>query len=78
MTNIQRFREAAIRPLAAAGSTRVWNVMIDLVAQAGRYPQRTTNFANFVVDGEQRYWVHISIDRLTGEVLDKQVEVVKE
>ena len=32
----------------------------------------------FVVDGEQRYWVHVAIDRMTGQVLDKQVEVVKE
>jgi hypothetical protein len=78
MTNIQRFREAAIRPLAAAGSTRVWNLMIDLIAQTGRYPQGTSNLASFMVEGEQRYWVHIAIDRFTGKVLDKQVEVVKE
>jgi hypothetical protein len=51
--------------------------MIDVIAQTGRYPQGTTNPANFVVEGEQRYWVHIAIDRFTGQVLDKQVEVVK-
>jgi hypothetical protein len=28
--------------------------------------------------GEQNYWVHIAIDRFTGQVLDKQIEVVNE
>jgi hypothetical protein len=27
---------------------------------------------------KQRYWVHVAIDRLTGLVIDKQVEVVNE
>jgi hypothetical protein len=52
--------------------------MIDVIAQTGRYPQGTSNPAYFVVDGEQRYWVHVAIDRYTGQVLDKQVEAVKE
>jgi hypothetical protein len=31
------------------------------------------------VEGEQHYWVdHLAIDRFTGQVLDKQVEAVKE
>jgi hypothetical protein len=78
MQNIDRFREAFLRPLAAVGNTRVWNLMIDVIAQTGRYPQWTTNPADFVVDGEQRYWVHVAIDRYTGQILDKQIEVVKE
>jgi hypothetical protein len=78
MQNIQRFHEAFLRPLAAVANTRVWNLMIDLIAQTGRYPQGTSDPANFVVDGEQRYWVHVAIDRYTGKVLDKQIEVVKE
>ncbi len=78
MQNVDRFREAFIRPLAAVGNTRVWNLMIDVIAQTGRYPQGANNPANFVVDGEQRYWVHVAIDRFTGQVLDKQVEVVKD
>ena len=79
--NIQRMHESATRALAAVGQTRVWNLMIDVVAQAGRYPPSATTAADlpkFVVDGEQRYWVHVAIDRFTGQVLDKQVEVVKE
>jgi len=78
MQNIDRFREAFLRPLAAVANTRVWNLLIDVVAQTGRYPQGATNPANFVVDGEQRYWVHVAIDRYTGQVVDKQVEVVKD
>ena len=33
---------------------------------------------NFFVEGEQRYWVHVAIDRFTGQVIDKQIEVVNE
>lgn len=31
-----------------------------------------------IVEGEQRYWMHVAIDRFTGQVLDKQIEVVNE
>jgi hypothetical protein len=76
--NVQRFREAALRSLSASGQTRVWNLMIDLVAQVGRYPRTASALPSFNVEGEQRYWVHIAIDRLTGQVLDKQIEIIKE
>jgi hypothetical protein len=33
---------------------------------------------DFVVEGEQRYWVHVAIDRVTGKVIDKRIEVVNE
>ena len=75
---VARFREAPVRALAAAGQTRVWNLMIDLVAQTGRYPASAKTLANFTVEGEQRYWVHLAIDRFTGQIVDKQVEIVKE
>jgi hypothetical protein len=32
----------------------------------------------FIVGGEQRYWVPVAIDRFTGEVIDKPIEVVNE
>lgn len=76
--NIQRFHEAPIRALASAGQARVWNLLIDLVAQTGRYPVTASDPAKFLVEGEQHYWVHVAIDRYTGKILDKQVEVVKE
>jgi len=78
LSYIQRFREAPIRALAAAGQTRVWNLLIDVVAQTGRYPESASDLSKFVVEGEQHYWVHVAIDRYTGQVIDKQIEVVKE
>ncbi len=75
---IQGFREAPVRALASVGQTRVWNLLIDVIAQTGRYTQSAKTPANFLVEGEQRYWVHVAIDRYTGQVLDKQIEVVKE
>jgi hypothetical protein len=30
------------------------------------------------MEGEQHYWVYVAIDRFTGRVLDKQIEVVNE
>ena len=75
---IQRLRQSAIRPLVSCGQTRVWNLMIDLVAQTGRYPQSATGLSNFLVEGEKRYWLHVAIDRATGRVIDRQLEAVNE
>jgi hypothetical protein len=33
---------------------------------------------DFVLEGEQRYWVHMAIDRFAGRVLDKPIELVNE
>jgi hypothetical protein len=74
---IPRYRESAIRALSSVGTTRTWNLMIDLIAQSGRVSGTGTT-SSFSVEGEQRYWVHLAIDRYTGKVLDKEVELVKE
>jgi hypothetical protein len=29
------------------------------------------------VEGEQHFWVHVAIDRFTGKVIDKQIEVLE-
>jgi len=58
------------------GTTRVSNLMIDVIAQTGRFPSSASSLANFNVEGERRYWVHVEIDRYTGKVLDEQVEEV--
>ena len=71
-------RELVIRAFSDAGQTRTWNLMIDVVAQSGRYPPNASTLAGFLVEGEQHYWVHVAIDRFTGQVLDKQIEVVNE
>jgi hypothetical protein len=59
-------------------TTGVGNLLIDVVAQSGRYPPGETDPKKFIVEGEQHYWVHVAIDRFTGQVIDRQVEVVKE
>lgn len=76
--SIQRLRETAIRPLAGIGQVRVWNFMFDVVAQVGRFPASATALEGFVVEGEKRYWMHLSIDRLTGRVIDRHLELVNE
>jgi hypothetical protein len=71
-------RELISRSLAEVGQTRTWNLLIDLIAQSGRYPPNATSLAQFVVEGEKRYWLHVAIDRFTGEVIDRQLEAVYE
>jgi hypothetical protein len=75
---LQRLRDTTIRALSSAGQTRVWNLMIDLVVQPGLYPISATGFNNFMVQGAVHYWIHLSIDRLTGKLLDRRVETLKE
>jgi hypothetical protein len=75
-------REAVVRALAEPSDTRTWNLLIDLVAQAGRYPPTaisagtTAALSQFDVQGERHYWLHLAIDRYTGKVIDEQLEVV--
>ena len=72
-------RESIARALGEADQTRTWNLLIDVIGQSGRYPPNATSFENgFVVEGEQRYWVHVAIDRFTGQVIDKRIEIVNE
>jgi hypothetical protein len=82
MAYAKRYHEAPIRALVNGTQTRVWNLMIDVVAQTGRFPASaataSTPLAVFMVEGERRYWVHVAIDRFTGKVIDEQVEEVKE
>ena len=75
---IQRMRESAIRPLSDAGQTRVWNLLIDVVAQTGRYGSNATTLSQFGIEGEKRCWIHVAIDRYTGEIIDRQTEEVNE
>jgi hypothetical protein len=71
-------RESIARALGEADQTRTWNLLIDVIAQSGRYPPNASSLAGFLVEGEQHYWVHVAIDRFTGQVVDKQIEVVNE
>lgn len=71
-------RELVMRAFTDATQTRTWNLLIDLVAQSGGYPPGSSALTNFNIQGEQHYWVHVAIDRFTGQVIDKQIEVVNE
>jgi Tfp pilus assembly protein PilX len=71
-------REAALRALSDAGTTRTWTLLVDLVAQVGHYPPGSTSLKQFVVDGEKRYWLHLTLDRYTGQVVDRVLEPVYE
>jgi hypothetical protein len=52
--------------------------MIDVIAQSGRYPPTAAGLGDFIVEGEKRYWLHVAIDRFTGEIIDQQLEAVYE
>jgi hypothetical protein len=81
----EEIREAIPRALAEVVQTRTWGLLIDIVAQSGHYPPNaasgpnlTNPLANFVVDGEKRYWLHIAIDRFDGSIVGQQLEEVIE
>jgi Tfp pilus assembly protein PilX len=71
-------KETIARALTDATQTRTWGLLIDVIAQSGKYAPGETDLRRFNVTGEQHYWVHVAIDRFTGWVIDKQIEVVNE
>jgi hypothetical protein len=74
-------KETVVRALGDTTQTRTWGLLIDVIAQTGKFVPGATSVDQgnkFVVEGEQRYWVHVAIDRFTGWVIDKQIEVVNE
>jgi len=75
---IKRRREAPIRALSDIGNVRTWNLLIDVIAQSGRYLKNADNINQFTVEGERRYWLHVAIDRYTGKVVSRQLEPVFE
>jgi hypothetical protein len=75
---LKQTSEAPVRALTGPSQTRTWNLLIDVVAQTGRYPAGATGAAGFLVEGERRYWISIAIDRYTGRIIDQQWEAVNE
>src|SRR6266516_3877321 len=70
-------QETVARALGDTTQTRTWGLLIDVIAQSGRYAPDATSVTQankFIVQGEQHYWVHVAIDRFTGQVIDKQIE----
>lgn len=76
--DLKHEREAAVRALAEAGMTGTWNLLIDLIAQSGRYAPVASGLEDFIVEGEARMWVHVAINRFTGEIVDIKTERVEE
>ena len=74
-------RNTISRVLAEVGQTRTWNLMIDVIAQTGKYAPATPDLTDpkkFIVQGEKRYWLHLVLDRDTEAVLGAQLEEVTE
>jgi len=79
-------KETIARALAEVGQTRTWNLLIDVIAQTGRYSPDTTNINQsnkFTVECEKRYWLHIALGRDLNDdgsvdVLGTQLEEVIE
>ena len=71
-------RETIARALSEVVQTRTWGLLIDLVAQTGHYKPNATGLADFIVEGEKRYWLHIAIDRFDGTIVGQQLEEVIE
>jgi hypothetical protein len=71
-------KETAARALSEVTQTRTWGLFIDVIAQSGRYPPAAAALKDFVVEGEKRYWLHVSIDRFSGAIVDQQLEAVEE
>jgi Tfp pilus assembly protein PilX len=72
--NNKAYGETPVRALAANISDRVWNLLIDVAAQSGHLGPQADGLEDFRVEGERRYWLHLAIDRYTGEVIDSQME----
>jgi hypothetical protein len=71
-------REVIARALSDVTGSRTWTVLIDVIAQSGRYGPSAKTLSDFYVEGERRFWVHVALDRFTGQVVDMQMEPVFE
>ena len=77
-TASQDIKDTFARALSEVTQTRTWGLLIDLVAQTGHYKPNATGLADFVVEGEKRYWLHVAIDRFDGTIVGQQLEEVTE
>jgi hypothetical protein len=74
--SIKDRRQVVSRALSSGTTVRAWNFMLDLVVQSGRLSPKAVGLADFNAAAERRYWVHFSVDRLTGKLLDVRWERV--
>jgi hypothetical protein len=71
---IKASREAIAKALTDAGTTRSWNLLIDIIAQSGQ----VTPAGVFLPQGESRIWNSVAMDRFSAEVLEQFNETVPE
>lgn len=74
-THLPERVSAVTRAMADVSTTRTWNLMADLVVQTGTARE---SLEKFRVQSESRWWMFISIDRFTGEILSRSFERVIE
>ena len=80
----EKVPEAVTRALSEIVQARTWNLMIDVIAQTGRYKPNAPDLSgnNFIVEGEKRNWLHVALGRdlVNGQVdvLGSQLEPVSE
>lgn len=74
---IKTRREVVTRALGDVGQVRTWNLLVDGVAQSGQFVGGTAA-GDFLVQGEQRFWKSLAIDRPTATVISSQTETVNE
>lgn len=70
----KRQKEVVVRALINVSNTRTWNLMADVVTQAGSFPASSTSADAFIVKGELRMWTHLAIDRPTNKVISQSSE----
>lgn len=71
--NKQR-REAIVRALSEVVDFRVRTFLIDIVYQKGLLKKDAKSWADFNDQSQDRFWAHVSIDIVTGKVIDCQIE----
>ena len=74
----KRQREVLARTFGDVINVRTWNLLIDLVVQSGKIGASGSSLSDFAMRAERRVWAQVAIDRVTGEVVDIQVETVNE
>jgi hypothetical protein len=72
---LEKLPETIARALSEVVQARTWNLMIDVIAQTGRYTPNAPDLggSNFIVEGEKRYWLHIALGR---DLINGQVDVL--
>lgn len=68
--------ESFLRSISSSLDTRYWHLMADIVTQSGK--AISDDMSRFAVQGQRRYLVSFSVDRLTGQVDVTNLEVFNE